>query len=246
VTKAKALPTLDLADVKDDVGMPLTGTENDAWLDRRIAGVMARFEKYTSRYLGAPAEFIDAWSPPRTEQNVLAYWPARDAPVLYLRNFPVVSIVSATSEGVTVDPSSVMFDDASGQLIGYGNPAAPSRFVLPTIQYIAGFQEIPADLYEAMIGILRAMWTGRANEQAGINVGGMTPNKMSIADVGDVGLTATGTGFDEAIAADAKYLDPYLGPYTYLLDSYADLRAALGGALMPRTTRVPAAPPVVP
>jgi hypothetical protein len=230
MTASTALPSVDLDTIKDDVGMPLTGTENDAWLDRRVTGILARFEKYTSRHLGPPVEFKDAWSPARPEQLVRAYWPNNPCPVLYLRNFPVLSLVSVTSGGETVDPASALYEASSGQLIGYGEPTAPNRFVSPVIEYVAGYTVFPSDLYEALVGVVSALWLTRANQQAGLSIGGMTPSKVNIADVGDMGLTPL-AGFKDSAASD-----PYIGPYTYLLDGYTDLRAGLGSVLMPVTT----------
>jgi len=238
---AKAFPTLDLDDVKDDVGMPATGTENDAWLDRRISGILARFQRYTNRYLGPVIAFQDAWQPTRPGANAPAYWPSYYGGAFYLRNYPVVTIDEASEGGATIDPATIIFETSSGLLVGYG---AGSRFVIPVIKYSAGFQDMPADLYEAMIGILRTLWASRSMDKSGLSVGGMTPSSLTIADVGDVALTqGGGQGFDAALTAGGDYVDPYLGPYTYLLDSYTDLRAQMGSALMPVTTVVPVVVP---
>jgi hypothetical protein len=231
-------PTFDLDTVKDDVGMP-AGTENDAWLQRRIDGIWSRFEGYAQRYLGAPADFTDAWQPLSPITNAPAFWPSFTAsPVFYLRNYPVSAIVSASDSGISIAAASVVFDAKTGLLVGYGAPDAPTKFRLPVVTYTAGYETVPADLYDCLIGILRTLWATRANDQSGLAIGGMLPTELNIADVGNVKLGAGGAAFGFDAGVKDAYSDPYIGPYAYILNSYTDYRVATGSNMLPRTTEV--------
>lgn len=228
------VPTYDLDELKDDVG--IAGDAQDAWLNRRVKGVWSRFERYTMRYLGPLASFQDQWQPVPPEANVVGFHRTRRSVAFYLRHFPVTAITAALDDGRTVDPAAVLFSSRSGALDGYGSRAAPTRFTLPTVTYNAGFQEIPADLYEALTNVLRGLWATRSMDVSGLTVGGMVPKTLNITDVGSMDLGTVGTGFDASMSAKAGYSDPYIGPYTYLLDPYVDLRAGIGSSLMPTTS----------
>jgi len=234
-------PTFDLDEIKDDIGMP-PGTTNDAWLQRRIESVWTRMENYCNRYLGTVAPFIDQWRPPQPERQVPVYWPMNGGVAYYLRNYPVKQITAALDHGSTVDPATVLFDHRSGLLLGHGELGAPSSFMLPTITYDAGYETIPADLYECMIGMLQAMWVSRANSQSGVSTGGIMPSQIDITDVGSIVMGAGNmSGFVGPMASgqSADYSDPLLGPYAYVLDHYRDLRAEIGSIIMPITTVPP-------
>jgi hypothetical protein len=221
---------VDLDALKDDLG--ITGSTHDAWLARRVAGALALMSDYTHRYIGPLATFTDTWRPENYEVHNRPYWPQDRGMVFTLRNFPVDSITSAQDDGITQVAGDVIFDRKTGQLIGYGNVASPNRFNMPTIEYVAGWATLPANLYEALVGIIAPQWEKRANASAGLSGVG----SVSIQDVGDIDFsdTVSGTSFERA--AMNGVVNPLLGPYVSVLDSYVDLRGSFNNVLFPRTS----------
>jgi len=238
------VPTFDLDILKDDIGMP-PGTENDAWLLRRVEGVWSRMETYCNRHLGSLTSFRDVWKPAQIESNVGAYWPYSGGVVYYLRHYPVKEILLAIDgDQLLPDPASVLFNPHNGALLGYGPTGSPTYFSLPQIAYTAGYDPIPPDLYESMVGILQSVWNARSNAKSGLATGGMIPSQIDIADVGSITLGGgnTASGFSSTLIAGGDYNDPMLGPYMYVLDGYRDKRAEMGSVLMPMTDDLGPAP----
>jgi hypothetical protein len=250
---AKEAPPGLLDMIKDDLNIPPTDTTNDAWLQRRIDNVWARFEKYCCRALPVPpAQFIDDWTliaehSNRVEPWVLDHWPIGSP---FLRYTPVVSIDAITSgwpgQTADLDPTQVMFEPASGKLFGLsGSTGAPWAHDVTgwlrqgafRITYTAGWTECPGDLYEALLNIIMPMWQGRVAQQAGGGFGGGTISRINIVDVGEVDLDTAGA-FVEAASRARGGGDPMLGPWITLLDSYVDVRVQMGSPLIPVTTAV--------
>ena len=239
----RAQLVVDIDIVKDDLG--ITGSDNDAWLLRRIGEVWARFETYTSRFLAVPAAtFTDDWGAISSIMASPNQPPAIDfAPVgsPFLRVTPVRSIIGIVGNGQTVgDPASVVYDSGSGKLftLGDGQPASDVSRALRAgamrITYTAGWDDIPPDLYNAMIGCLTPLWAQRTGQSAGIPGGG----SISSIDVTDLGaLTFGGSTFVEAALkrGGGGIADPLLGPFTSTLDYYYDARVNLGSPLIPVT-----------
>lgn len=239
---------IDLDIVKDDLG--ITGNENDAWLLRRIGEVWSRFETYTSRYLAIPpATFTDDWG---KISSTMAY--ANQPPVLdfapvgspFLRVTPVRSIIGIVRNGAAgTDPTAVMFEAGTGKLFSLGpeqqghDVSRELRAGSVSITYTAGWDDIPPDLYNALIGVLTPLWAQRTGQSAGIPGGG----SISSIDVTDLGaLTFGGSTFVEAALkrGGGGIADPLLGPYTSTLDYYYDARVNMGSPLIPVTTMMPA------
>jgi hypothetical protein len=230
---------VDLDALKDDLG--ITGSTHDAWLQRRVDGALARMSVYTGRYIGVLNTFIDAWRPERYEVNNRPYWPQDKGAQFTLRHYPVVSIFAAQDGIQAVTAATVFFDKTTGELIGYGNIASPSRFTMPTITYVAGWETLPADLYTVLLGIITPQWQQRANAAAGLTGAG----SVSIQDVGDIDFSSglSGTAFERA--ASDKVSDPLLGPYAGILDHYIDYRGKFNNVLWPLTSVSGEAAPII-
>lgn len=223
-------PAYDLESLKDDVG--ITGTQDDAWLARRVAAVWARFETYTQRYLGPVATWEDDFS--RTLKT-----PARVAPpfwrgntVPFLTVTPVVEILSATSGGQPVDVRQVLFDPKSGRIESMSGVSGlhwelcDMAYNHSVIVYRAGFSAMPPDLYDALVAILRSQYAARAGGLEG--VGALAIKSVTIADVGSVTVGGPAGEFETA-AVRSGISDPMLGPWTATLDIYSDLASSIGG-----------------
>lgn len=226
----------DLLDtIKDDLGIPPGDTTSDAWLQRRIDGIWARFEVYTGRPLGLVSPWLDDWGtlivnhPAVTEPPILRAQPGAS---VFLRVFPVARITSITmNNSTTVDPADVLFDQATGKLVGLYGGATDLRNELvgarALVAYEAGFAAMPADLYEALLGVLGPLWAARQAQASGLP--GMA-TRISTTDVGEVEWSNSGNVFVEATLKGVRITDPILGPWGVVLDPYVDWRSMIGGA----------------
>src|SRR4051812_31120810 len=96
---------VDLAIIKDDLQMPAGDTSDDAWLQRRIDGLWARFEVYTARPLQLSTGWVDDWGElvsvsTAVQPPLIAAAPGATA---FLRVFPVQSITRLTFNGADQD-----------------------------------------------------------------------------------------------------------------------------------------------
>lgn len=231
---------VELAELKDDLG--ITGSADDGWLNRRIAGVLLAMSNYTHRYIGDVVTFEDDFTRIVDGSRL---WIAPPFPALMrvsprLRNRPVVEIVSATNNANAIAPADVLFNPETGEIQSIaGAPAvdlARSLIGAVVIRYKAGWPAIPRDLYEALVGIIRNQWTLRkANAAGGLNIGGLAVESIQVPDVGSVQLGTGGTVFEQASTKGA--IDPILGPWRTVLDPY--FVPVIGDVTRPTTRLVP-------
>jgi hypothetical protein len=234
---------VDLATIKDDLGIPADDTSNDAWLQRRIDGIWSRFQAYTGRPLQLASTWADDWgllitNHPAYTQPPL--WRAMPSATVFLRMFPVQAVSKLVLSGQEHDPARLLIELGSGKLIGLEGYASDLRTALVTgqalVEYEAGFDELPPDLYEALLGALTAQWTARQAAAGGVAPGGLMPTRINATDVGEIELSSASNFFvDQAGRRDAS--DPLLGPYAMILDPYVDWRSITGGAY-PSTSAV--------
>jgi len=238
---------LDLAIIKDDIGMPADDTTDDAWLQRRIDATLAAFRTYTHRWLYPLSEFTDDWTPIPFERWALRF-PPGDAGTRwgvsnFLREFPVKEITECKLiDGSLIPVNEILFNWRSGELTGMTVDAQwwsqrPVSQQLPIIKYKAGFETFPPDLYECLIGILTSLWAARSTQKSGVGINGMLPDQVTVNDVGTVKLS--GSAYTGSVFADAKSAaaDPLLGPFTTTLDSYRDWRNIVAAFGRPITTQ---------
>jgi hypothetical protein len=233
---------VELATIKDDLGIAAGDASNDAWLQRRVNGVWARFQQYTGRPLSLSSGWADDWGKlvptgvTLTQPPAARQWPSGS---VFLRVFPVQTITKLVLDGADQDVARLLFDGASGKLVGLdGHPYDLRHLLLAgraRVEYTAGFAELPADLYEALLGCVQVLWQSRQSQQAGLGSGNAT--RISAIDVGDVELSDANAFVLGAIKG-AGATDPLLGPFASQLDTYIDWRSMLGGPL-PSTDALP-------
>jgi hypothetical protein len=238
---------IDLDTLKDDLGIPEGDTSQDEWLQRRIDGVWARIEAYTLRRLCAPpASFIDDWG-----ELIDQHYSANQPPIIsyprrgsvFLRYFPVASIDAIVVNEEAHATTDVRWDKASGKLLSLqaSGIAEDLGQVLVSgrarITYKAGWEELPADLYECLLGCMQTLWSQRQLQSAGMSGG--TVNRISVIDVGDVEVSPVNP-FVQAASRGPGAADPLLGPYANVLDVYVDHRSGMGLELFPTTSAVEA------
>jgi hypothetical protein len=242
-------------DIVDEIKLALgiTDSASDAWLAGRIAGIWARMEVYTSRALcSPPQQFIDDWGNISNTQRIAgeppSFWYPPSGSV-FLRCFPVVSIDEVISNGATpVDPAGVRFDKRTGKLFTLSDQWATDLSVVlrssqARITYKAGWAEVPADLFEVVLGAIQPLW--KAKSTGGGTAGGLAGaiTGITVADVGAVEIAEANLFVSSAAKSGGGSGDPLLGPYANMLDVYIDHRVRIGNEGQPTTDAVPAAPP---
>ena len=239
---------LDLATIKDDLGIDVADTSNDAWLQRRVDGLWSRFQTYTGRTLALESGWVDDWGELITNakpyMQPMALQPLPRGSV-YLRVFPVSSITKITFNQADVDVAQAVFDPESGKLLSLsGQPVVDLDALLingrARIEYVAGFETLPDVLYEALIGALAIQWQARAAQSNGTAVGGFLPTRISAIDVGEVDLSLSPNVLVEQSAKRAGSVDPLLGPYATLLDEFVDYRSIMAATAQPTSAALPA------
>jgi hypothetical protein len=208
--------------IKDDLGMPVAETKDDEWLKRRIDAVLDSFRRYTQSVLYPSQGFKDDFTPAQL-RIPFASPPHMPSRTMYLRQCPIITVSKITfPDGSDGDLSKLQYEGITGKLISYDQGDLPS--MCPIIEYTAGYETIPADLYDALIGVLSPQWSSRKGAASGLDFGGFAPASVDIADVGNIRLQKTALGYSGGMES----LDPLLGPYTVILDPYCDLRSAMG------------------
>jgi hypothetical protein len=160
---------------------------------------------------------------------------------VFLRYFPVVSIDGIVVNDQAHAVTDVRWDKASGKLLSLqaSGIAEDLGQVLVSgrarITYKAGWDELPADLYECLLGCMQVLWNSRQSQSAGM--GGGTANRISVIDVGDVELSP-GNPFVQSASRGPGAADPLLGPYAHVLDVFVDHRSGMGLEIFPTTSAV--------
>lgn len=248
--RAAGSAPIDLAILKDDLGIPPTDASNDAWLQRRVDAVWARMEAYTNRKLcSPPASFVDDWGELVIQHHHVNLPPAIAFPrrgSIFLRYYPVPAIEAVVVNDQDLDASKVRWDNASGKLLALNSDQAHAQDLgqpliggRARITYKAGWDELPADLYECLLGAVQVMWNARQSQGSGL--GGGTVSRIAVNDVGDVEISP-GNTFVAAATRGPGAADPILGPFAALLDDYVDLRNAMGAESFPTTKPAPVTP----
>ena len=241
---------IDLAILKDDLGIAADDTTQDAWLQRRANGVWAAMETYTSRSLRAPPMgFVDDWGEMILNdryhlQPPMHFANGHNRGSVFLRQFPVISINAIELNGSIIDPSHAMFDGESGKLFDLTGAGGGHAFdlgrLLPSararVTYLAGWAELPSDLYEVLLGAVQQMWLSRTSQASGI--GGGNISEVLVQDVGSFKMAGANMFVSSANARGPGAVDPILGPYTATLDHYVDWRMSLGLATFPTSTEI--------
>lgn len=249
------LPAEVLDALKDDLGIPAGDATNDAWLQRQAAGIWARMERFCERKLSVPpASFVDDWGELVINQAHYNVPPAIAfglRATVFLREVPVRAITALELDGTAADVAAARWDVDSGKLFNVragSDMAEDLTGVLwaarARITYTAGWDTIPPDLYQVLLGGLQPLWAARSAQQSGAGGGLGTATEINIVDVGSVSLSATGPFVGAASASlPGGGADPLLGPWLSFLQSYRDLRNAHGVDRYPTTKPGPVVVP---
>ena len=209
--------------LKDDLGIPAGDTSQDAWLQRRVDGVWARMEAYTWRKLcSPPLGFIDDWGE-LIDQGYAVNQPPRHRLSAARLGLLAPLPGAANHRGRRQRPGGRHRERRVGPRLRQAPVARRHRLrrdlgrVLldgrARITYMAGWAELPADLYECLLGCMQVLWNGRQSQSAGM--GGGTVNRISVIDVGDVELSQVSPFVEGTLKGAGAISDPLLGPYAH-------------------------------
>lgn len=192
-----------LAQVKASLGIPPEDTTQDAAISAAGDAALAAMRRATGRVL-YPVHVV------REHFALTHAYPYEGDPVLWLCQLPVVAIDVVTEGGAPADPTRFRAMP-TGRLLRDGAPVRGAGGVV--VEYRAGYAELPADLYAALVDLCGKAASAPAGSSPGV------VRKISIVDVGSVDYADAG----------GEGADPILGDWTSTVEAYASPAAALGG-----------------
>lgn len=151
---------IDLATVKDLVGVPAGITTFDTRLTMYINSATAIVEKYCDRIIAQRSGLTDIFD-------------GRASNKLLLRQFPVVSVQSITfaDDGNFTDPTNLIDPSAYGleddSVVFYTGQIVPSGYRNVQVSYTAGYSPIPDDLIQAAAWMVEWFYQFNANRDIG-------------------------------------------------------------------------------
>jgi hypothetical protein len=233
------MKTIDelVAALRVEIGLAPDDDTQDAWLNARVESVLAAMRNYTRRWLWPASQFRDAFMSAYRDPYC---W--RGAQVVQLAEIPVQEILSVVSDGAPqpadeyewLSTGRLFRVDASGGIL-----PVVVNFRQLLVDYVAGYVDLPADLYEVIAATVTKAWS---TTDAGASSDALAGNieKLTVFDVGSVELANTG-GFYES---NVKTADggPILGPWAAQLDAYRDRGRGIGLPEGRDSTYVGAAP----
>lgn len=222
------MKTIDelVAALRVEIGLAPDDETQDAWLNARVASVLAAMRNYTRRWLWPASQFRDAFMHPQCYPYAhMGYAHRGDAAVL--AEIPVQEILAVVKDGAPDDATKYETLSTGRLFVNDGTNLFPVviSFAQLLVDYIGGYVDLPADLYEVITATVKKAWStteaGASNDALGGNI-----EKLTVFDVGSVELANTG-GFYES---NVKTADggPILGPWAAQLDSYRDHGRGIG------------------
>lgn len=152
----------DLATVKAELG--IESKKFDADLKRYVKAASTAAAQYCNRVF--PVESLKD-----------EFWPARDSwpisspggvQVLQLTRWPVVTVATVTEDGTAlVEGTDFRVDSKLGQLYRLGTTDSyprPWPRVAIAVEYSAGYAELPDDLVDAVVKLVKTRWFSRGRD----------------------------------------------------------------------------------
>lgn len=162
VTPATSYALTDLSTVKAELEETTVDTTRDVILARYINEASAAAHNYCNRIFVAET-VRDRFFPKRDQQMI-----ALDSiEPLKLSRWPVISVASLNygGQGLTQD-TEYLLDNENGTIIRLGSNGYPIQFdPYPiTVQYEAGYQQIPQDIVGAVVLMVTRRWFVRGRD----------------------------------------------------------------------------------
>lgn len=154
---AESLALVPLDVVKEELGIAVDDTSQDARLNRYIAQVSAQIHAYTQRIFPLQTyrnEFFREWGDPGAGPLITSAW-------------PIVEIVSLTEDDVLIAPDDYIWKDKAGLVFRrLGAGFGPWAGATITLDYVAGFAPLPLDIEAAALSWLTVRWTVAGRDPA--------------------------------------------------------------------------------
>jgi len=192
----------------------------DEWLLARAESALAAMRRYCRRWLWPASQFRDAFIYDFAQQCNRCIGRAAT-----LAEIPVVEILSVVADGTPL-PADEFEALTTGRLFRKLDTAGLMPVIAGAqllVDYVAGYEDLPADLYEVIAGVVKKAW-GSTEAGAGDALGNV--EKLTVFDVGSVELSGAGAFYESSVKAPAA--GPILGPWGAQLDSYRDLSRGAG------------------
>lgn len=181
-----------LAKLKVGLSIAPEDTSRDAWLALKYDSVLALMRNRTGSMLSPVRRYRDVFHGAR-------FWVDRWNEGLTPKHGPITVIESCTVNGNVIDPTTLAVT-TDNRISFYAVPGAYCAEV--ELIYLAGYPELPEDLFDVMLQLLAQLIQGLAN------MGGIVPSRISLIDVGTL----------EFKGADS--FTDLLGPYGAILEPY--------------------------
>ncbi len=160
VTPAPSYDLIDLTTVTEELG---TSPGDNTVTARLISRASASIAQYCNRVFVAEVVKDEFW--PQRDPYPRSI-PGGVAP-LQLTRWPVVQVNSVVENGVTlIDGMDFRIDKVNGQLTRLDGNGYPRKWpaVAIAVQYKGGYEDIPADVQDAALRMVRARWLGRSRD----------------------------------------------------------------------------------
>lgn len=224
--------------LRQEIGLAPDDDSQDEWLTARANSALAAMRRYCRRWLWPASHFRDAF---RNDERYLCF--RCGGQVAVLAEIPVQEIISVVSDGAP-QPADEFEAASTGRLFRkQGTNLVPViSFAQLLVDYVAGEEDLPSDLYEAIAGMVKRAW---ASTEQGRGDALSNVDKLTVFDVGSVEFGSVGGGFYEAeakVPAGGAW-NPILGPWAALLDPYRDYSRGIGLPAMRESKFIGAPPP---
>lgn len=192
-----------LAAIKESLGIAPEDTTKDAAIMRAGDAALAAMRRATGRVLYPVHNVRETFA--RTEA-----YQFEGNPPLWLSQLPVQGIDLVSEWGTPGDPTHYRVMPSGKLLVSGQRVRVAGEFV---IEYRAGYTDLPADLYAALVDLCGKTATAPAGAAPGII------RKVSVVDVGAIEYADTG----------GEGADPILGDWLSTVEAYGSPAIQIGG-----------------
>jgi len=195
------LTTLEV--IKDE--LRITTGASDDWLKRQIRNASKACANYCNRVFQSESVSETLY----IERDAFPYQVPGNVIALQLARYPIVSVSSVTVNSDALDPATdFKINSEVGQVYRLNSDAMPMIWeAWPiVVEYVGGYAEVPADVEEATIRLVKKAWYARGRDPL-----------VKVDEVAGVGRQEywVSTGSEGNMTPDiADLLDNYRAPVT--------------------------------
>jgi hypothetical protein len=216
-----------------ELGLQPDDDSQDDWITARTNAALASIRRYCRRWLWPASQFRDSfvmtdrWACDRCGGAVMS-----------LAEIPVQQLLSIVDNGAPQDVTEFEVLPSGRLFRRNGSNLVPTiAFGTDVVDYVAGYVDLPDDLFEAISGMVQKAWS---QSPQGMNDALRNADKVTIFDVGSVELTGSGGVFYEGSVKG--WTNPVFGPWVAVLEPYRDYSRGVGLPVSRESIFVGAAP----